>query len=158
MKVLVKAGLEQAMALAFVGLATGVIGGWVSLAFADGAAAVAAISGAVFLSLVAWLPLALMLMTKASLVDADRVHYQTVGGALVVTLIGGLLGAIIGMAFYLVVAINVPAIFGGEDQADLRVALLTQIGWQGTAWVVGVTTACAVFLASWAHRRSTESR
>lgn len=153
-RAIIKAGLVQAMALGFAGLLVGVLAGWVSMALANGAEAVAAISGKIYFALAVVLPLLLLLMARASLDDEDRVHYRTVLGAGLLSLTAGLIGGSLATAFYLVVAINVPAILGREAQLDLRLALMQQIGWTGAALVVGLTTACGLLAGGWVHRRA----
>jgi hypothetical protein len=149
----IKAGLVQAVALGFPGLITGVIAGWIGLARADGAAAVASVVAKVYLALVLLLPGTLAFWTLASLNDQDRVNYVNQARATVMLLVAGFFGAVIGTAFFLVVAINVPAIFGGEDQVDLRLQLMDQVGWGSFGLVTAVTTLSGFALAIWAHRQ-----
>jgi Na+/serine symporter len=152
----IKAGLVQAMALAFAGLLLGALAGWVSMALANGATAVAAISGKLYFVLAIVLPLLLLLMARASLEDEDRDQYRTARGAVLLSLIAGFVGGAFATGFYMVVAINVPAILGGEAQLGLRLALMERIGWTGAALVVGLTTACALLAGDWVHRRVNE--
>ena len=149
----VKSGIIQAVALGFPGLLTGLVAGWIGLAQADGAAAVASLVAKAYFALILLLPGTLAFWTLASLNDQDRVHYTDRGRATVMLLVAGLLGAVIGTAFFLVVAINVPAIFGGENQVELRLELMTRIGWDSFGLVVAVTAASGLALAVWAHRR-----
>lgn len=153
MRAIIKAGLVQAMALGFAGLMVGVLAGWVSLALADGATAVAAISARIYPVLALVLSVLLVLMAAASLEDEDRVHYRTVLGASLLSLIAGLIGGLLATAFYMVVAINVPSILGGESHVDLRLALMAQISWMDILLVVGPTTICALLAGDWTRRR-----
>jgi len=95
----------------------------------------------------------LVVMARASLEDEDRVHYRTLPGAGLLSLIAGLIGALLATAFYMVVAINVPAILGGEAHVDLRLALMDQIGWSGILLIVALTTACGLLAGARVHRQ-----
>ena len=149
----IKAGAVQGLALGFPGLITGVVAGWIGLARADGAGDVAAVAAKVYLALLLFLPGTLAFWTLASLNDKDRVNYKNQGRAAVMLLVAGLLGGVIGTAFFFVVAINVPAIFGGEDQVDLRLELMEQVGWGSFGLVIVITTVSGLLLAIWAHRQ-----
>ena len=151
----VQSGVIQAVSLGFPGLLTGVLAGWVGLARANGATAVAPIIASVYWLLLLLLPVTLAVWTAASVYDKDRWLYASLPQAIVMLLIASLLGAIIGTAFFMVVAINVPAIFGGENQAELRPILMAEIGWFKLLVVMGITAVAGLGLAVWANRRVT---
>ncbi len=148
-----KFGLSQGALLAGVGLVCGVLSGFVGLLVADGAEPVANAIATLYLVLVLLFPALLAFWTWASLDDEDRVHYRSLSGAIGLLLVGSLLGSVAGTLFFMVTAINMPVIFSGENNLDLRLALMAAIGWSRSLLVVAVTVATSVVLAFWAYRR-----
>jgi hypothetical protein len=149
-----KFGLTQGAMLGGVGLVTGVIAGWIGLIAADGPEAVAGVIANAFLVLVLLLPGALAFWTWASLDDEDRVHYRSQGEALGLLLVASVLGSVLAILFFMIVAINIPTIFSGEDNLALRLALMAAIGWQRALLVLVVTVASGLALALWASGRA----
>jgi uncharacterized membrane protein YjjB (DUF3815 family) len=145
-----KFGLTQAAMLGGVGLITGFIGGWIGLIAADGPQAVAAVLANVFLALIVLLPGALAFWTWASLDDEDRVHYRSQNQTLRMLLVASVLGSVLGVLFFTVVAVNIPVIFSAEDNLALRLALIAALGWQRPLIVIVATVTSGVALALWA--------
>ncbi len=149
----VQASVTQAVSLGLPGLLVGVAAGWLGLWRADGAGPVAAVILLVYWSLLLALPATMALWTLANLNDADQVLYLSLPGSVLMQFFGGLLGGLLATAFFLVVAINVAAIFGGEDQVLLRLALLAELSWGDVTAVMLVTAVSGAMLAWWANRQ-----
>jgi hypothetical protein len=154
----VKFGLSQAALLGGAGLVLGVIAGWVGLLTASGADAVAAVIANVYLVLVVLLPALLWFWTWASLDDEDQDHYRAQGTAIGLLLLAAVAGCASATLVFMVVAANIAAIFGHVDNLQVRVALLADIGWQRALLLLVVTSAVAVALALWAHRKVSSAR
>ncbi len=142
----IRAGFVQAVALAVIGLVVGIVAGWLEILTAGSISDQAATGAKVFLALVVLLPLFLVLM---NLQPPDPSLYSSLGGTLLVLLIGGLAGAILASAVFLVPATNIPVIFAGKNPAELNLALQAGVGRDTFLLVVGITTAVAIALALW---------
>ncbi len=142
----IRAGFVQAVALAVIGLVVGIVAGWLEILTAGSISDQAATGAKVFLALVVLLPLLLVLM---NLQPPDPSLYSSLGGTLLVLLIGGLAGAILASAVFLVPATNRPVIFAGKNPAELNLALQAGVGRDTFLLVVGITTAVAIALALW---------
>ncbi len=148
-----QAGLIQGVSLGLPGLLLGVLAGWLGLWRAEGVDAIASVVVKVYLALVLLLPGTLAFWTLANLNDEDWVLYQSLPGSMVMLLLGALLGTLVATGFFMVVAINVPAIFGGKDQVALRLSLMAQLGWTRVLVVAGITAVSSIPLAFWGHRQ-----
>ena len=129
----------------FLGLAVGVLAGWVSLISGDGPAALATVSARFFLALALLLPLGLLAQVYlAGRADMARPNQpggdgQSFAQAMVELLVAALLGSVGGSLFFVGAAGQIPAVFGGESAAEIVVLLYPAIGW-GRFWVVCLAT------------------
>ncbi len=142
----VRAGFVQAAFLTAIGLVVGGVAGWLETAAGGSVSDAAALGAKVFLALVVLLPIGLVLL---NLEPQDPSLYSSFGGALVVLLLGGLAGAILASAVFLVPATNIPTIFAGKNPAELSLTLQAEVGRGTFLLVVGITTTVAIVLALW---------
>ena len=135
-----------------IGLLSGLVAGWTSNVRADEMEAMASTSATIYLALVVVLPAMLTLVSWMSTADEDDARlYSTVNGALVTLTGAGLLASLVATGTFLIIAINVMAIFGGADQAAIRPELMSQVGWDGLAIVVAVTTFSGIPIGLWRY-------
>lgn len=135
-----------------IGLLSGLVGGWVSIARADEMSAMASASATIYLVLVVVLPVVLALVSWMSTADENDARlYSTLKGALVTLMGAGFLASLVSTGTFLIVSINVMAIFGGADQAAIRPELMAQIGWDGLGIVVAVAALSGVPIALWQY-------
>ena len=152
----IASGLRPGLSLAVMGLAAGLIAGWVSLILADGPENVARIGARFYLVLTVALPVFTALMISYD-VTQNRQRYTSVISALVHLLVIGTFGAASATLMFIVGAGQIPAIFGGESAADVTVALYPEIGWTKFIAVFAITVASALIMAMWAHLKTRRS-
>lgn len=148
-----KIGLQKGVILLFVGLAVGVVAGWVSLITAEGAEALAA-SAARFYPLfgLAFVGI-LILQVYFDLRGSARINYQRLGSALLILLTAALSGVIGGTVFFIGAAAQIPAVFGQEKAADTVLALYPAIGLDSFLIVLIISLLVALFTAIFAQRQ-----
>lgn len=135
-----------------VGLLFGLAAGWISIARADEMEAMASAAAKVYLALVVALPVVLALVSWMSTADEDDARlYSTVKGALVTLVGAGSLASLVTTGTFLIVAINVMAIFGGASQAAIRPELMSQVGWNSFAIVVAAAIFSGIVLGLWRY-------
>lgn len=137
------------------GLLTGLAAGWASIVMADGIVGMASVSAKAYLAFAVLLPVILFLITwMSSDDDEDAPLYITLKGAFTLLLTETFLGSLLATGVFFVVAINVIAIFGRVDQAVLRPEMMSQVGWNSFAMIVGIAVLSALPLALWGHRQA----
>ncbi len=148
--------LNQLGATAVAGLVAGGVAGWVGVARADGAGAVAA-------SAVEWRMLLFLLLPLAAIVRAwldgagdDRDIYRRVSVAVPAAAALGMVGAAIGVGLWLVAVMQVSSVFGGENAADIMRASRGLLGWNGAGVAVALGGGGGIVGAFVAHRRICE--
>ena len=123
---ILKDGLSYALLVAGTGAVIGGGAGWIGLLSEDGVEDIAAIEVKVFLLLILAVPLAAAFIGRLDR-EANPERYQTTKSALTITLTMGVVGAILACVLFFIVAVNVPAIFGGEDSVQMNYALRERV-------------------------------
>ncbi len=144
---------SQILGLAVVGLAVGVVTGWISMIRADGAVAVADSSAPLSYSLAGLLPLVLIVRALMAVEDEPS-PYQRVGVTVGVLLLAGVIGAGLACVLFLVGATQIPAVFGGEDAEQVMRATRAGVGWTKVGIIVAATAGSAVVASLLAHARA----
>ena len=135
-----------------IGLFSGLVAGWVSNARADEMVAMASTTATIYMALVVVIPALLAFVSWMSTSDEEDARlYTTFKGALVTLMGAGLLASLAATGVFLIVSINVMAIFGGADQAAIRPVLMAQVGWDGLAMVVAASTLGGVAIGLWQY-------
>jgi hypothetical protein len=117
-----KDGLQQGALVGLAGLIAGVITGWIGVLSGDEVAVLAARGAGWVWLLVGLLPL--VLVSSSAVLGAGVDRMATLGRNTVAGLFGGLLG----LALFIVGAVQIPAVFGGVDSALLMTTLRGGIG------------------------------
>ncbi len=148
-----KIALQKGLVLLFVGLAVGVLAGWVSLLTAEGAEALAASAARLYplfaLSVVA----VLILQVYFDLRGVARNYYQRLSDSLLILILAALSGVIGGTVAFIGAAAQIPAVFGREKAADTVLALYPAIGLDSFLIVLAISLLVAVLTAIFAQRQ-----
>lgn len=144
-------GLSQSLAMVSVGLVVGGIAGWIGLLLADGPQPVAAIIARCYLSLVLILPATLLWL---NLKPEDQTPYSELLSALLILIVASVVGSVVASVFFFAPAVNVPHVFGGENNMQIALALKQELRWDKFAIVLGVTFISSIFIAIWTHKQA----
>ena len=148
-----KIGLQKGVVLLFVGLAVGVLAGWVSLITAEGAEDLAT-SAARFYPVFGLAVVAiLILQVYFDLRGSARINYQRLGDALLILIMAALSGVIGGTVFFIGAAAQIPAVFGREKAADTVLELYPAIGMESFLIVLTISLLVAILTAIFAQRQ-----
>jgi hypothetical protein len=127
------------------GLLAGALAGWVGLLRADGSAAVAAAAAPWFWVLAVLAPAAVQLGLAA---NGSRTAARRTGVALALQGAGvGGAGGLLAALLFLVTASQVPAVFGGEEAAELMVLLRRGVFWRDAALLAAITALSGAVVA-----------
>jgi len=136
----------------FLGLAVGVLAGWISLVTVDGPAALATVSARFFLILLLLLPIGLLAQVYLASRNQREANEQSLSQTLAELLVAALLGSLGGSLFFVGAAGQIPAVFSGESAADIIILLYPEIGWGRFLAVCLATIAVAIVAAIWVNR------
>jgi len=136
-----------------VSIVVTVASAWAANFSEDGEIDLAKAGAYAFLAFLVICPLCAAYWAWASTDDEDSVYYATLRHALGTGALGAVFGSLASLVTYLVVFINISAIFFGESQEDLRTEILDRLGPWTPAGLVALTLAVGVLAALWAHRR-----
>ena len=128
-----KDGLQQGALIGLAGLIAGVITGWVGVLAGDDVAVLAARGAGWVWLLVGLFPVALI--GSAAVFGAGPERPVT----LAQNALAGFLGGLLGLALFIVGAVQIPAVFGSAESPALMTALRGGIGVLQVAVVVVVT-------------------
>ena len=152
-----KSGGIQAGILGMFGLFAAVAAGWIAES-AGSVDTVAERIASLYFFLAILLPAILGVYTWANLSGEERPLYATRRSAFPMLLFASLAGGLLASAVYLVVTLNIAAIFGGIDNVALRLALLDRFGDNRLILVVGITIVMSLLIAEWAFRQASAEK
>ena len=150
-----KQSIQQAGQIAFVGLALGVISGWISRLKGADAVAAAAVSSQIYWTVIIGIPLALMWLGWVDHQQSDVVLLRSI---LMQWLCAGLGGAIAASLLFIVGAAQIPAVFGDVAFYAVVSALYPQIGWAKFLTVLALSGVMSVAIALWYYQQSKRVR
>lgn len=146
-----KRGIQQAGQIAFVGLAMGVVSGWISLLKGTDAVAAATVSSQVYWTIIMGVPLTLMWLGWFEHQQSEAVSLRL---TLLQWLCAGLSGAIAASLLFIVGAAQIPAVFGDVAFYAVVSALYPQIGWAKFLAVLAPSGITSMAIALWCHQAS----
>ena len=143
----IKLGFKQGGTIFIVGLLVGIISGWTSLLTVDGAELSAIVSAKFYFLLILLAPMSLGGLVYFDFKNNHQDYYKNLGNSILQLIVAAIIGSLVASLVFIIVSIQVPAVFGGENSAEIIKFLYPAIGLKNFIILLIVTNIFAIITA-----------